>query len=283
MMRRASLLSIDSTNGWNGNSKGTWIKRIRLDAELVRRGLTPTRSAARRAIEEGRVVVSGFGDLRPASLVATDAAIHLEEPQRFVSRGGDKLDGALARLGVVVAGRKWLDAGASTGGFTDRLLQGGADRVVAVDVGYGQLDWKLRNDGRVTVVERTNVRELGDRDLPFAPDGVVADLSFISLRTVLPSLVEAALPDAEFLVLVKPQFEVGKGNVGPGGVVDDPALWLKALEGVATAAALLGLGVVGACVAEPPGPAGNREFFLHLRKGQDSRMRSLEDAVAEAR
>lgn len=220
---------------------------------------------------------------RSATLVGRDDPITLRgSGPRFVSRGGDKLDGALARLDVVVADRRWLDAGASTGGFTDRLLQGNAAAVCAVDVGYGQLDWGLRNDERVVVIERKNVRELTPDDLPWRPDGVVADLSFISLTTVLPALRRVAADDADLIVMVKPQFEVGKDNVGKNGVVRDPDLWRSAVAGVVDAAARLGLGVVDVVPSEVPGPAGNREFFVHLRAGAGSNDAALDRAVEEA-
>src|SRR5918996_3682491 len=236
-------------------------KRARLDAELVRRRLVASRTEAQRAIQAGTVVVNGVPATRAATLVANDARVELtSEPSPFVSRGGSKLDGALDRLDVTVEGRRWLDAGASTGGFTDRLLQGGASAVIAVDVGYGQLDWGLRMDDRVVVIERTNVRHLAPDDLPWAPEGVVADLSFISLELVLPPLVSAATPDADFVLLVKPQFEVGKEAVGKGGVVRDPSLWRDALQRVVETGGRLGVGLVGAVPSEPPGPAGNREF-----------------------
>jgi 23S rRNA (cytidine1920-2'-O)/16S rRNA (cytidine1409-2'-O)-methyltransferase len=240
----------------------------RLDAELVRRGLSPSREQARRAIEAGRVLVRGLPAGRAATLVSPDDPILIDAPEEgFVSRGGHKLDHALARLDVPVTGRRWLDAGASTGGFTDRLLQGGASAVVAVDVGYGQLDWGLRTDDRVVVIERTNVRHLTRDDLPWAPDGIVADLSFISLELVLPSLVSVASPEADYVLLVKPQFEVGKESVGKGGVVRDPSLWRAALQRVVETGGRLELGVAGATPSEPPGPAGNREFFVHMRRG----------------
>ncbi|MFN2586531.1 MAG: TlyA family RNA methyltransferase [Actinomycetota bacterium] len=243
-------------------------KPARLDAELVRRGLAGSRAEAKSAIEQGKVVVRGVPASRATTLVSPADPIALAGPaSRFVSRGGEKLDGALARLAVDVAGRRWLDAGASTGGFTDRLLQGGAAAVVAADVGYGQLDWRLRNDERVVVLERLNLRDLTRDDLPWAPEGVVADLSFISLRLVLPALARAAEPDADFVVLVKPQFEVGRDAVGSGGVVRHPDLWIAAMEGVVDAAAGSGLGLGRAVPSEVPGPAGNREFFLHLRRG----------------
>jgi 23S rRNA (cytidine1920-2'-O)/16S rRNA (cytidine1409-2'-O)-methyltransferase len=246
-------------------------KPLRLDTELVRRRLFSSRTEAREAIEQGLVTVNGVPVERASSLVAPRAPIALRgSVRRFVSRGGDKLDGALERLRVAVSGRRWLDAGASTGGFTDRLLKGGARAVAAVDVGYGQLDWSLRNDARVVVLERTNVRRLGRAELPWSPDGVAADLSFISLTLVLPALVEVASPDADFVLLVKPQFEVGRAAVGPGGVVRDPEMWRRAVTKVAEAGAVLGLGLAGATASSPAGPAGNREFFLHLRRGAAS-------------
>ena len=200
--------------------------RRRLDVELVRRGLASSRAEAQAAVEAGLVTVAGSPATKAASLVAADVPVQVLGPaRRFVSRGGEKLRAALDRFGVDPRGRDCLDAGASTGGFTDCLLQAGAGRVVAVDVGYGQLAWEVRNDPRVTVMERTNVRTLEPADLPFAPELVVADLSFISLRAVLPALVRAAAPDAEFVVLVKPQFEAGPGRrgergrrAGPGGL-----------------------------------------------------------------
>lgn len=243
-------------------------KPARLDAELVRRGLAGSRAEAKSAIEQGKVAVRGVPASRPTTLVSPADPITLAAPAaRFVSRGGDKLDGALARLDVDVAGRRWLDAGASTGGFTDRLLQGGAAAVVAADVGYGQLDWKLRNDERVVVIERMNLRALTRGHLPWRPQGVVADLSFISLRLVLPPLVDVAEEGADFVLMVKPQFEVGRDAIGKGGVVRDPELWLASMRGVAEAARADGLGLAGAVPSEVPGPAGNREFFLHLRAG----------------
>ncbi|CAN5520887.1 TlyA family rRNA (cytidine-2'-O)-methyltransferase [soil metagenome] len=217
---------------------------------------------------------------RPAALVAPDAPIALEPAvTRFVSRGGDKLDGALHRFSVTVAGRRWLDAGASTGGFTDRLLQGGARAVAAVDVGYGQLDWRLRNDERVVVLERTNVRNLTPEQLPWEPEAVVADLSFISLRLVLPALTSVARPDADHILMVKPQFEVGRREAVPRGVVRDPQTWRSTILSVVEAAASLGLGLVDAVVAAPRGPAGNREFFVHLKPGWAGNREAVSRAV----
>ena len=233
-------------------------------------------------IESGLVSVQGIATPTPASLVTPDAAIEIQGPgRRFVSRGGDKLDGALERFEVKVQGRRWLDAGASTGGFTDRLLQGGAAAVIAVDVGYGQLDWGLRNDPRVVVMERTNVRTLEPGDLPWEPDGVVADLSFISLRVVLPALASAGGDDTDWLLMVKPQFEVGRESLGKGGVVREPELWLRALEEVVATAESEGLGLVAAAPSPLQGPAGNHEFFLHLRRGANTNRHALSRAVEE--
>jgi 23S rRNA (cytidine1920-2'-O)/16S rRNA (cytidine1409-2'-O)-methyltransferase len=259
-------------------------KPARLDAELVRRGMARSRADAKRAIEEGRVTVAGMPASQASTLVLPDASIAFAPPEnRFVSRGGEKLDGALARLDVDVAGKRWLDAGASTGGFTDRLLQGDAAAVLAVDVGYGQLDWKLRNDPRVTVMERVNVRSLVLNDLPWVPEGVVADLSFISLRLVLPALVGVSAPEAALVLLVKPQFEVGKESVGRGGVVRDPAVWRSAIENVVTEAARLGLGLVDVVPSHLPGPAGNREFFVHLVRQEQADGEELPRAASAGR
>jgi 23S rRNA (cytidine1920-2'-O)/16S rRNA (cytidine1409-2'-O)-methyltransferase len=258
-------------------------KPLRLDAELVRRGLAASRAEARRAIEAGEVLVAGLPATKAAALVRTEQNLSLAgtEPS-FVSRGGHKLDGALARFDVEVRGRVWLDAGASTGGFTDRLLQGGAAHVIAVDVGYGQLDWRLRNDARVTVLERHNARHLRRSDLPLRPSGVVADLSFISLTLVLPALAAVAEPGADFVLLVKPQFEAGREAVPRGGVVRDPDMWRAALDKVVASGRSLGLATVGAAAATPPGPAGNREFFVHLRRGAAVDEAAVERALEEA-
>ncbi|UED83446.1 TlyA family RNA methyltransferase [Streptomyces profundus] len=244
----------------------------RLDAELVRRRLARSRDHARTLIEAGRVTVNGSVAGKPATQVATSAALVVREDDgdpEYVSRGGHKLAGALAAFtprGLRVAGRLALDAGASTGGFTDVLLRAGAAGVIAVDVGYGQLAWSLRADDRVTVKDRTNVREL----TPEAIDGrtvglVVGDLSFIPLGLVLPALVRCAEPDADLVVMVKPQFEVGRERLGSGGVVRSAALREEAVTGVAVRAAELGLGVLGIVASPLPGPSGNVEYFLWLR------------------
>jgi 23S rRNA (cytidine1920-2'-O)/16S rRNA (cytidine1409-2'-O)-methyltransferase len=245
-------------------------RRLRLDAELVRRGLARSRDQASDLIAAGRVAVAGQVAAKPASQVATDAAITVaadRDAGGYASRGGTKLAGALAAFqGLVVAGRRCLDAGASTGGFTDVLLRAGASHVIAVDVGYGQLAWSLRSDERVTVLDRVNVRSLRPEQVAPAPELVVADLSFISLTLVLPALVTCAAPDADFVLMVKPQFEVGRELVR-GGVVRDPALRSAAVAGVATAAAGLGLGALGVTASPLPGPSGNVEYFLWLRRG----------------
>jgi 23S rRNA (cytidine1920-2'-O)/16S rRNA (cytidine1409-2'-O)-methyltransferase len=245
-------------------------RRLRLDAELVRRGLARSREQATELIATGRVAVGGQPAAKAASQVSVDAAITVEQPAGepgYVSRGGHKLAGALAAFpGLAVAGRRCLDAGASTGGFTDVLLRAGAAHVVAVDVGYGQLAWSLRTDERVTVLERVNVRTLTPEQVAPAPGLVVADLSFISLALVLPALAACAAADADFLLMVKPQFEVGKGMVGDG-VVRDPDLRAGAVTAVAAAADRLGLGVAGVTASPLPGPAGNVEYFLWLRRG----------------
>jgi 23S rRNA (cytidine1920-2'-O)/16S rRNA (cytidine1409-2'-O)-methyltransferase len=240
--------------------------RRRLDEEMVRRGLTATRSEATLAIRAGRVVVGGSLAMKAATLVRPDEPIALTgAPRRYVSRGGEKLEAALDRFGIDVNGVRALDAGASTGGFTDCLLSSGAAHVIAVDVGYGQLDWRLREDPRVTVLERINLRGLEPGSLPYAPGLIAADLSFISLRLVLPALVRCASPQAIFVLLVKPQFEAGKEEVSEGGVVRDPEVWRRVLSDVAEACRREGLEVVAAMASPLVGPAGNVEFFLHAR------------------
>jgi 23S rRNA (cytidine1920-2'-O)/16S rRNA (cytidine1409-2'-O)-methyltransferase len=243
-------------------------KPARLDTELVRRGHAESREEARRLIEAGGVSVNGIPAGRPATLIDPEAPIELSKGTRaFVSRGGEKLAGVLDRFEVKVEGRRWLDAGASTGGFTDALLKRGASEVAAVDVGYGQLHWSLRTDPRVRVLDRVNVRYLEPGQLSWQADGVAADLSFISLTLVMPALVLVARTDADFVLLVKPQFEAGRGAVGKGGVVRDPSAWRAAIEKVVGRGEELGLGLVDAAPSPLVGPAGNREFFVHLRAG----------------
>ena len=213
--------------------------------------------------------MSGTVATKPATAVEPNTPVLVEEDpaDQWVSRGAHKLLGALDAFGVDPTGRRCLDAGASTGGFTDVLLSRGAAHVVAVDVGYGLIDWKLRTDDRVTVVERVNARNLQPEQVGDAPSLVVADLSFIPLRLVLPALVRCAAPDAELLPMVKPQFEVGKENLPSGGVVRDPAARADTVRRVAAQALELGLGVRGVTASPLPGPSGNVEYFLHLQAG----------------
>jgi 23S rRNA (cytidine1920-2'-O)/16S rRNA (cytidine1409-2'-O)-methyltransferase len=262
------------------------VRRMRLDTELVRRGLARSREQAAELIAAGRVAVGGQAAAKAATQVGQDAAITIADPvpgPDYASRGGRKLEGALAAFAdLPVAGRRCLDAGASTGGFTDVLLRAGAAQVVAVDVGYGQLAWSLRSDPRVTVLDRVNVRQLTPEQVAPAPSLVTADLSFISLTLVLPALAACAAPDADFVLLVKPQFEVGKGNVGAGGVVRDPALRAAAVESVAAAARQVGLGVAGVVASPLPGPSGNVEYFLWLRRAAPPLDHAaLQQAIAE--
>jgi 23S rRNA (cytidine1920-2'-O)/16S rRNA (cytidine1409-2'-O)-methyltransferase len=264
--------------------------RRRLDVELVRRGLVESRARAQQAIEAGRVLVSGSPADRAGRLVAAGEPIHLEgSAARFVSRGGEKLDAALERFGVAVAGRRCLDVGASTGGFTDCLLQRGAAHVVAVDVGHGQLAWSLRSDARVTVRERLNARFLTLEDIGGPVDLVVGDLSFISLRLVAPALAAVAMsPEkntAEAVLLIKPQFEAGREHVQRGGIVSDPAVHLQVLERVAADLAPSGLVMVGVMPSPLRGASGNVEFFGHFTIGRPAAAvgrAELEAAVVEA-
>jgi 23S rRNA (cytidine1920-2'-O)/16S rRNA (cytidine1409-2'-O)-methyltransferase len=230
----------------------------RADVLLVERGLAESRAQAQALILAGRV----RGVDKPGRELDDTAELEVERPPRFVSRGGEKLDHGLDALGVDVRGRDCLDVGASTGGFTDVLLQRGAARVIALDVGYGQLHEKLRGDPRVTMLERTNVRELDE--LPFAPELVTCDVSFISVRTALPAALRLAKPGWEAVVLVKPQFEAGRAEVPRGGVVRDPEVHRRVLRAVAEAAPAWGGEPVGVVDSGLPGPKGNREFFLHL-------------------
>lgn len=259
-------------------------KRMRLDAELVRRKMCDSRERARDLIADGRVVVNGVAATKPATQVEPTTSIALtksDEPD-WASRGAHKLLGALDTFDVAVEGARCLDAGASTGGFTDVLLSRGAGRVEAVDVGYGQLVWRLRSDDRVGVHDKTNVRSLTPEDIGGEVDLVVSDLSFISLALVLPALAGCVRPGGDLLPMVKPQFEVGKDRVGQGGVVRDPALRIEAVTGVARAAAQLGLEVRG-CVASPlPGPSGNVEYFLHLRRVGGSDPVDLAESAVDA-
>jgi len=251
-------------------------RRLRLDAELVRRGLARSRDHAAELIAEGRVSVSGAVATKAATGVTTDVALVVRaDPdipggEEYVSRGGHKLAGALAAFeprGLRVAGRRCLDAGASTGGFTDVLLRHGARQVVAVDVGYGQLAWRLRQDPRVRVHDRTNVREIDLAMLGEPVELVVGDLSFISLTLVLDALIGVTSEEGDLVLMVKPQFEVGRNRVGKGGVVREPGLRAEAVTLVAESASARGWGAQAVAVSPLPGPSGNVEFFLWLRRG----------------
>ena len=248
-------------------------RRIRLDAELVRRGMARSREHAVELVDAGRVTVAGQVATKPATQVDGAAALvvtAVSDRDEYVSRGAYKLLGALAAFepaGLQVQGRRWLDAGASTGGFTDVLLRRGAREVLAVDVGYGQLAWSLRQDDRVRVYERLNVRGIDSAHIGGPVDGAVADLSFISLKLVLPALQRCCVaePVPDLVLMVKPQFEVGRQQLGDGGVVREPQLRAEAVRGVAEAAFGRGLGVAGVTASPLPGPSGNVEYFLWLR------------------
>jgi 23S rRNA (cytidine1920-2'-O)/16S rRNA (cytidine1409-2'-O)-methyltransferase len=253
------------------------MRSSRLDTVVAARE-NITRSQARSLIMEGRVRVNGTPATKAGASVAEDARIEIERPRRFVSRGGEKLEHALDAFGIDAGGMYVLDVGASTGGFTDCLLQHGAAHVVAVDVGYGQLDWRLRNDERVTVMERTNFRHLGDDAFERAFDLVVIDTSFISLRTILARAATYLSEHAEIVALVKPQFEAGRERLGSGGVVRDPQVHRAVLREVRDAAAALGLAAVDVVGSPLLGPAGNREFLMRLRRGGQS----VDDAKIDA-
>lgn len=247
---------------------------LRLDAELVRRSLARSRENASSLIAAGRVSVNGHVATKAATNVGRDAdiVVRLDEgAQDYVSRGGHKLAGALrdfASHGVSVEGKRCLDAGASTGGFTDVLLRAGARQVLAVDVGYGQLAWSLQSDSRVEVHDRTNIRGLTLEQIGEPVDVVVGDLSFISLELVLDALISVSRPEADLVLMVKPQFEVGKDRLGKGGVVREPALRSEAVLSVAAAGAARGWGAHAVARSQLPGPSGNVEFFLLLRRGE---------------
>jgi 23S rRNA (cytidine1920-2'-O)/16S rRNA (cytidine1409-2'-O)-methyltransferase len=249
-------------------------RRARLDAELVRRGLARSRDHASQLIANGRVTVRGAVASKAATAVELDTPVLVtdeDDDAGWASRGAHKLLGALAvfaPMGLRIAGRRCLDAGASTGGFTDVLLRRGAAQVVAADVGRGLLAWRLRTDERVVTLDRTNVRSLTPERIGGPVEIVVADLSFISLRLVLPALVSCTTADADLLPMVKPQFEVGKGRLGPGGVVRDPRLRAAAVRDVLAVAGEHGLRTHGVVASPLPGPAGNIEYFAWLRRGE---------------
>jgi 23S rRNA (cytidine1920-2'-O)/16S rRNA (cytidine1409-2'-O)-methyltransferase len=260
-------------------------RKARLDAELVRRGLARSRQHAADLIDDGKVRVGGLPAHKVSTAVdpATPLQVAANVGEEVVSRGAHKLAGALDRWPALrIEGRRCLDAGASTGGFTQILLRRGAATVVAVDVGYGQLAWALRTDERVAVLDRTNVRDLTAELVGGQVDVVVADLSFISLRVVLPALAACLLPDGDAVVMVKPQFEAGRAAVGSGGVVRDATVRADAVLSVGAAAAALGLGACGVTASPLPGPAGNVEYFLWLRRGAARLERAAVLAAIEA-
>ena len=258
--------------------------KVRLDTLLARRGVFDSRSRAAASVLAGEVRLGDDGRRaeKPGQLVAEDVPVHVAPAPEFVSRGGRKLANALDATGVDPAGRRALDVGASTGGFTDCLLQRGAAHVVALDVAYGELHWDLRNDARVTVVERVNARSLDPAALPYAPDLVVMDVSFISAAKVLPAVLSGAAPAFDALILVKPQFEAGREHVGKGGVVREPAPRRAAVLAVAEAGRRLGSSVLGFAPSGLPGPKGNLETFVWLGEaGRPGALDDLEAAVAE--
>lgn len=249
--------------------------RRRIDVELVHRGLAGSREEASDLIKQNRVTVDRAPVTKASrQVLPTSSVVVTPNGARYASRGGHKLVGALDHFSSVglgdIAGHRCLDAGASTGGFTDVLLDRGVAHVVAVDVGYGQLVWSLQSSDQVTVMDRTNVRSLRSTDLPYRPNLIVADLSFISLTKVLPALADCAAEDADMLLMVKPQFEVGRGRVGSKGVVRDPGLRCEAIMQVSRAADELGWGTFGVVASPLPGPSGNVEYFIWLRDGGKS-------------
>ena len=257
--------------------------RVRLDTLLAERGLFESRTRAAASVMAGEVRLGGNGERaqKPGQMVDPEVAVAVDERPRFVSRGGVKLANALDAFSLDPAGRRCLDVGASTGGFTDCLLQRGASHVVALDVAYGELDWRLRNDPRVTVLERSNARSLVASSLPFEPDLVVIDVSFISIAKVLPAVLACLAPRYDVLAMIKPQFEVGRGNVGKGGVVRDPDDRRAALVSVAEAARGLGASVLGFASSGLPGPKGNLESFVWL--AEPGRAGDVGELVAAAR
>jgi len=248
---------------------------------MAERGLFESRSRAAAAVMAGSVRVGGAPARKPGQMVAEDDEITVDRGPDYVSRGGIKLANALDALGVPVEGRSALDVGASTGGFTDLLLQRGATEVIALDVAYGELHWRLRQDPRVTVIERTNARSVEPGDLPYRPDLIVADVSFISLTKVLPAVLACAADRFDCLAMVKPQFEAGRERVGKGGVVRDPETRLETVVAVAEAARAGGWSVMGFAPSDLPGPSGNRETFVWL--AEPSRAGAVEDIEPAAR
>jgi 23S rRNA (cytidine1920-2'-O)/16S rRNA (cytidine1409-2'-O)-methyltransferase len=259
------------------------VKRVRLDSLLCERGLFPSRSRAAASVLAGEVLLlpERRRAHKPGQLVPEDVELELEAAPAFVSRGGIKLANGLDALGVAVAGRQALDVGASTGGFTDCLLQRGAEHVIAVDVAYGELDWRLRNDPRVTVIERRNARTLTADELPYHPGLIVIDVSFISLSKVLPAVLKCAGDRFDCLALVKPQFEVGRALVGKGGVVRDAGVRRQALVDVGETALGLGASVLGYASSGLPGPKGNQETFVWLGEPRRAGVGDLNEAARE--
>jgi 23S rRNA (cytidine1920-2'-O)/16S rRNA (cytidine1409-2'-O)-methyltransferase len=257
--------------------------KVRIDTLLTERGLFSSRARAAASVMAGEVRLGDHGERaqKPGQMVAPDAQVVVDERPRYVSRGGVKLANAIAALGVAVEGRRCLDVGASTGGFTDCLLQHGAEHVTALDVAYGELDWSLRGDPRVTVIERVNARSLTADQLPHRPELVVVDVSFISLTKVLPAVLAVCADEHDVLAMVKPQFEVGRERVGKGGVVRERETRAEALASVARFAAQeLGAAVIGFAPSGLPGPKGNLETFVHLAEG--GRAGALSDPAARA-
>jgi 23S rRNA (cytidine1920-2'-O)/16S rRNA (cytidine1409-2'-O)-methyltransferase len=259
------------------------VTKVRLDTLLSQRGVFPSRTRAAASVLAGEVLVGAERRRaeKPGQLVGEDIEVSVTEAPAFVSRGGRKLANAIDSLGVVVEGRRALDVGASTGGFTDCLLQRGAAHVIAVDVAYGEFDWRLRGDERVTVIERRNARTLRRDELPYAPDLVVIDAAFISLAKLLPATLACVTERYDCLALVKPQFEVGRDRVGKGGVVRDPASRREALIAVGRAAQDLGSAVMGYASSGLPGPKGNLETFIWLAEGARGGVDDLESAARE--
>ena len=258
--------------------------KTRLDAELVRRGLVKSRESALELIDEKLVLVSGIPASKAATQVDAQTSITLKETkEQYVSRGGFKLEGAIQAFPQIqIKEQVVLDAGASTGGFTDVLLKNGAKKVFAVDVGYGQLAWELQNDPRVKIFDRVNIRNLTIQQLGEEVDLVVADLSFISLKLVIPALISVSKSDADYLLMVKPQFEVGKDKLGSGGVVREIALRKSAVLEVAQVAYDLGIGCLGVVASSLPGPAGNVEYFLWLKANAPAILEvDLDRAISE--
>lgn len=258
------------------------MERRRIDSLLAERGLFTSRTAAAESVRAGGVRIGQDGPiaLRPSQLISLETELFVSERRPFVSRGGVKLDNALDALGVEVAGRSCLDVGASTGGFTDCLLQRGAERVIALDVAYGQIDAGLREDERVNVIERRNARDLFPADLPWTPSLATIDVSFISVAKVLPAVAACLEPDGDVLAMVKPQFELGRERVGRGGVVRSAGDRRDAIRMVAEAAGELGLGIRGVAGSGLPGPKGNVETFLWCRPGAEDGL-DFEVALAE--